>query len=49
MGIFSGKPMADYPFALPIQDFPNDSRGRSGDAEDWLDGLLRTMGASKRV
>jgi hypothetical protein len=44
LGIFSGKPMPDYPFPPPIWDFPDKSRASGEDSKDWLARLLRTVG-----
>jgi hypothetical protein len=44
LGIFSGKPMPDYPFPPPIWDFPDKSGASAEDRDDWLARLLRTVG-----
>jgi hypothetical protein len=45
LGIFSGKPMPDYPFPPPIWDSPDKSTAAEEGSKDWLARLLRTVGA----
>jgi hypothetical protein len=45
LGIFSGKPTPDYPFPPPIWDFPDKSGASAEGRDDWLERLLRTVGA----
>jgi hypothetical protein len=35
LGIFSGKPMPDYPVPPPIFGLPDDSRANGDDGENW--------------
>jgi hypothetical protein len=44
LGIFSGRPMPNYPVPPPIWGLPDESRANGGDDENWYTRWRRLIG-----